>query len=146
MIEEAAEPPISKKPTRVAQLSAKIKSVASVSEKSKSVSKQKRPAPDLPAEAKRVGERLQELNGYVASKARGEVRFLMRQLPTCWQLERATGVYRPFLTSVCSAMQPVNYMDLVRSLGEDLRHGTRRNAPVTAAVVVGARHSQAGAL
>jgi hypothetical protein len=69
-----------KAPSRVAQLSAKIKSVAvATGEKSKLNANQKRPAPVLPQEAKRASERTQELNKYAASKARGEVR---RSIPT----------------------------------------------------------------
>jgi len=69
-------PPAAKKATsRVAQISAKIKSVATATgEKSKLNLNQKRPAPVLPQEAKRGSERAQELNKYAAGKARGEVR------------------------------------------------------------------------
>lgn len=69
-------PPAAKKaPSRVAQLRAKIKSVAvATGEKSKLATNQKRPAPVLPQEAKRGSERTQELNKYAASKAKGEVR------------------------------------------------------------------------
>ena len=58
--------------SRVAQLGAKIKSVATT-DKSKPSSSQKRPAPALPREVISSSERTHELNEYAKSKARGEV-------------------------------------------------------------------------
>lgn len=68
-------PPAAKKSatSRVAQLGAKIKSVATI-EKSRLPTTQKRPAPALPQEVQTGGERTHELNSYIRSKARGEVR------------------------------------------------------------------------
>lgn len=71
--ERSNAPPPVKKPTRVAQLSARLKSVTALSDRVRSESRQKRPAPILPTEAKRGGEKPQELNLYATAKAKGEV-------------------------------------------------------------------------
>ena len=71
-----ALPPAKKSASsRVAQLGAKIKSVAT-SERSKVSPSQKRPAPALPQEVAQGGERAHVLNKYILSKSRGEVSFL----------------------------------------------------------------------
>lgn len=67
-------PPVPKKSasSRVAQLGAKIKSVATI-EKSRIGLSQKRPAPALPQEVQITTERSHELNRYILSKSRDEV-------------------------------------------------------------------------
>lgn len=70
---QISAPPKRSATSRVAQLGAKIKSVA-ITDKSKPSPAQKRPAPALPQEVVSSNERTHELNKYAASKARGEVR------------------------------------------------------------------------
>lgn len=129
--------------SRVAQLGAKIKSVA-ISDKSKSSLKQKRPAPAPPQEIRVANDRTQALNQYATNNAKGEVkpipfsnsagfmwfqepwtlitRYIMNlqflSLKAAVQLSSFKGNIEEQLQDWIYCFQVTNFLDLIRSIGE----------------------------
>lgn len=130
-VESSPQPLAAPKKTassRVAQLGAKIKSVATTDYRSKIAPLQKRPAPALPRSAAQSSERTHELNAYATSKAKGEVNYISSQniqnplkrasiyFLFCWE----TSLIASHLDALTlfTWLQPTAFLNLVGSIGK----------------------------